>query len=91
MSRCSYLDGWFNEESKKVDSEEKKRKIDFVTGKPLTKKQAWARVFRGKGNVMVLPAKKRGGRTDYHFSFGKRRKTIQYFIWGKKRGKDEEE
>lgn len=48
MSRCSYLDGWFNEESKKVDSEEKKRKVDFVTGKPLTKKQAWARVFRGK-------------------------------------------
>lgn len=33
MTRCSYLDAWFDVQSKKVDEEEKKTKKDFVTGK----------------------------------------------------------
>ena len=33
MTRCNYLDAWFDEQSKKVDETEKKTKKDFVTGK----------------------------------------------------------
>jgi hypothetical protein len=32
MTRCNYLDSWFDEQSKIVDKEEKKTKKDFVTG-----------------------------------------------------------
>jgi len=37
MTRCSTLDSWFNEQSKKVDRVEKKTKKDFVTGKEVKK------------------------------------------------------
>lgn len=33
MTRCSILDAWFDDQSKKVDNKESKDKIDFVTGK----------------------------------------------------------
>ena len=33
MTRCTYLDSWFDVQSKKVDETEKKTKKDFVTGK----------------------------------------------------------
>ena len=33
MTRCNYLDAWFDEQSKKIDVTEKKTKKDFVTGK----------------------------------------------------------
>lgn len=33
MTRCTYLDSWFDEKSKKIDETEKKTKKDFVTGK----------------------------------------------------------
>jgi len=32
MTRCNYLDAWFDEQSKKVDEAEKKTNKDFVTG-----------------------------------------------------------
>jgi len=32
VTRCNYLDAWFNDQSKKVDEVEKKTKKDFVTG-----------------------------------------------------------
>lgn len=32
MTRCNFLDAWFDEQSKIVDKEEKKTKKDFVTG-----------------------------------------------------------
>ena len=33
MTRCSALDSWFDDQSKKVDKTEKVTKKDFVTGK----------------------------------------------------------
>tara|TARA_R110000782_G_scaffold133678_1_gene226052 strand:+ start:2857 stop:2970 length:114 start_codon:yes stop_codon:yes gene_type:complete len=33
MTRCSDLNSWFDDQSKKVDKAEKKTKKDFVTGK----------------------------------------------------------
>jgi len=33
MTRCSTLDAWFDDQSKKVDKAEKETKKDFVTGK----------------------------------------------------------
>lgn len=33
MTRCTYLDSWFDEQSKKVDAAEKETNKDFVTGK----------------------------------------------------------
>jgi len=32
MTRCTLLDEWFNHQSSRVDSVEKKTNIDFVTG-----------------------------------------------------------
>jgi len=32
MTRCNYLDSWFDEQSKIVDKKEKKTNKDFVTG-----------------------------------------------------------
>lgn len=32
MTRCSMLDAWFDDQSKKVDDKESKNKVDFVTG-----------------------------------------------------------
>jgi len=32
MTRCVYLDGWFDAKSKELDAEEKKRKQDLITG-----------------------------------------------------------
>lgn len=32
MTRCNYLDGWFDAKSKELDEAEKKTKKDFVTG-----------------------------------------------------------
>ncbi len=32
MTRCSMLDAWFDDQSKKVDDKESKDKVDFVTG-----------------------------------------------------------
>lgn len=37
MTRCNYLDAWFDEQSKKVDKAEKETKKDFVTGKEVKK------------------------------------------------------
>lgn len=33
MTRCSNLDAWFDEQSKKIDKAEKETNKDFVTGK----------------------------------------------------------
>lgn len=33
MTRCVYLDSWFDEQSKMVDKAEKETNKDFVTGK----------------------------------------------------------
>ncbi len=32
MTRCNFLDTWFDEQSKIVDKKEKETKKDFVTG-----------------------------------------------------------
>ncbi len=32
MTRCNYLDAWFDTKSKEIDKAEKKTKKDFVTG-----------------------------------------------------------
>ena len=32
MTRCTYLDSWFDAESKRLDEEEKKQKKDLITG-----------------------------------------------------------
>jgi len=32
MTRCVYLDKWFDEQSKLLDKEEKKQKKDLITG-----------------------------------------------------------
>lgn len=32
MTRCVYLDGWFDAKSEELDKEEKKRKKDLITG-----------------------------------------------------------
>ena len=37
MTRCSYLDAWFDVQSKKIDEEEKKTKKEFVTGNKIKK------------------------------------------------------
>ena len=37
MTRCNFLDDWFDTESKKVDEIEKKTQKDFVTGKEVKK------------------------------------------------------
>ena len=37
MTRCSALDSWFDDQSKKVDEAEKKTNIEFVTGKEVKK------------------------------------------------------
>ena len=33
MTRCIYLDAWFDEQTKKINKVEKETKKDFVTGK----------------------------------------------------------
>lgn len=35
MTRCSTLDSWFDDQSKKVDKAEKETKKEFVTGKKI--------------------------------------------------------
>lgn len=35
MTRCNFLDTWFDIQSKKVDKREEKTRKDFVTGKEL--------------------------------------------------------
>jgi hypothetical protein len=32
MTRCVYLDGWFDAKSKELDAEEKRQKKDLITG-----------------------------------------------------------
>ena len=32
MTRCNYLDGWFDAKSKELDEAEKKQKKDLITG-----------------------------------------------------------
>lgn len=32
MTRCNFLDTWFDEQSKIIDKKEKETKKDFVTG-----------------------------------------------------------
>jgi len=32
MTRCNYLDVWFDEQTKKINESEKKTNKDFVTG-----------------------------------------------------------
>ena len=51
MTRCNYLDGWFDNESAKLDKVENDYGKCLVTGQKkkttiLTKAQAWAKVFR---------------------------------------------
>ncbi len=51
MTRCNYLDGWFDNESAKLDKVENNYGRDLITGQKkktttLTKAQAWAKVFR---------------------------------------------
>ena len=52
MTRCNYLEGWFDNESAKLDKVENGYGTCLVTGQKkkttiLTKAQAWAKVFRG--------------------------------------------
>lgn len=52
MTRCNYLEGWFDNESAKLDKVENNYGRDLITGQKkkttiLTKAQAWAKVFRG--------------------------------------------
>jgi|DEB0MinimDraft_10_1074344.scaffolds.fasta_scaffold710679_2 hypothetical protein len=37
MTRCIFLDNWFDVQSKIVDKKEKKTQKDFVTGKEVKK------------------------------------------------------
>jgi len=37
MTRCNFLDTWFDEQSKIIDKKEEKTKKDFVTGKEVKK------------------------------------------------------
>jgi hypothetical protein len=37
MTRCNYLDAWFDVQSKKVDETEKKTKKEFITGNKIKK------------------------------------------------------
>jgi len=51
MTRCNYLEGWFDNESAKLDKVENDYGKCLVTGQKkkttiLTKAQAWAKVFR---------------------------------------------
>jgi len=51
MTRCNYLEGWFDNESAKLDKVENNYGRDLITGQKkktttLTKAQAWAKVFR---------------------------------------------
>lgn len=51
MTRCNYLEGWFDKESAKLDKVENDYGTCLVTGQKkkattLTKAQAWAKVFR---------------------------------------------
>ena len=32
MTRCTFLNSWFDSKSKELDEEEKKEKIDLITG-----------------------------------------------------------
>ncbi len=32
MTRCTYLDGWFDAKSKELNAEEKKENKDLITG-----------------------------------------------------------
>lgn len=32
MTRCTYLDSWFDSKSKQLDEEEQKQKKDLITG-----------------------------------------------------------
>lgn len=32
MTRCIYLDSWFDSQSKRLDEEEQKQKKDLITG-----------------------------------------------------------
>ena len=42
----SNLDAWFDIQSKKLDEEEQKTKMDVITGKKITeKRKAWAKVM----------------------------------------------
>jgi hypothetical protein len=52
MTHCNYLEGWFDNESSKLDKVENDYGTCLVTGQKkkatiLTKAQAWAKVFRG--------------------------------------------
>jgi len=37
LTRCTLLDEWFDNKSKKIDETEKETKKDFVTGKEVKK------------------------------------------------------
>lgn len=37
MTRCSNLNAWFDEQSKKIDESEKKTNKEFVTGNKIKK------------------------------------------------------
>ncbi len=39
MTRCNYLDAWFDEQSKKIDKAEKETKKEFVTGNKIKKQR----------------------------------------------------
>ena len=55
MTRCDYLESWFDNESTKLDKVENNYGRCLITGQKkktniLTKVQAWAKVFRGNKN-----------------------------------------
>lgn len=37
MTRCIYLDSWFDDQSKKIDKTEKETKKEFITGNKIKK------------------------------------------------------
>tara|TARA_R110002012_G_scaffold183332_6_gene349755 strand:- start:25985 stop:26161 length:177 start_codon:yes stop_codon:yes gene_type:complete len=52
MTRCNFLESWFDNESIKLDKVENNYGRCLITGKKkkttlMTKAQAWAKVFRG--------------------------------------------
>tara|TARA_R110002051_G_scaffold165198_4_gene236081 strand:+ start:5652 stop:5819 length:168 start_codon:yes stop_codon:yes gene_type:complete len=47
MTRCKYLDGWFDEQSNRLSCVEKYTGIEFVTGNKYSLKQKLLWLIRG--------------------------------------------
>ena len=46
MTRCVYLDSWFDIKSKEIDMKEEDTKMDFVTGKKFTLREKIDRAMK---------------------------------------------